>query len=96
MTSDVQVNMSGNADKLTQVRTAMLGHWNGWNRESLLSVGLSRFFLAMLITYLLMAALFESYLYPLVILFSVPPATVGGFIGLRLVGTSTRRSNWTR
>ena len=53
--------------------------------KSLKSVGLSRFFLALLITYLLMAALFESYLYPFVILFSVPLATVGGFAGLRLV-----------
>ncbi len=85
MTSDVQVNLSGNADKLTQVRSALLGQWDGWNWPSLLSVGLSRFFLALLITYLLMAALFESFLYPLVILFSVPLATVGGFVGLRLV-----------
>ena len=85
MASDVQVNMSGNADKLTQVRTALLGRWTGWNFPSLKSVGLSRFFLALLITYLLMAALFESFLYPFVILFSVPLATVGGFVGLRLV-----------
>jgi len=84
MTSDVQVNMSGNADKLTQVRTALLGRWTGWNLESFKSVGFSRFFLALLITYLLMAALFESFLYPFVILFSVPLATLGGFIGLRL------------
>ena len=31
MTSDVQVAMSGNADKLTQVRESLLGHWDGWN-----------------------------------------------------------------
>ncbi len=85
MTSDVRVNLSGNADKLTQTRTALLGHWDGWNIDSLSSVGLSRFFLALVITYLLMAALFESFLYPFVILLSVPMATVGGFIGLRLV-----------
>jgi len=85
MASDVQVNLSGNADKLTQVRASLLGDWDGWNRRSLISVGLSRFFLALLITYLLMAALFESFLYPFVILFSVPLATVGGFVGLRLV-----------
>lgn len=85
MASDVQVTMSGNADKLTQVRTALLGHWSGWNYDSLISVGFSRFFLALLISYLLMAALFESFLYPFVIMFSVPPATLGGFIGLRLV-----------
>ena len=85
MASDVQVNMSGNADKLTQVRTSLLGHWTGWNFESISSVGLSRLFLALVITYLLMAALFESFLYPFVIMFSVPLATVGGFAGLRLV-----------
>jgi HAE1 family hydrophobic/amphiphilic exporter-1 len=85
MASEVRVEMSGNADKLTQVRTALLGHWDGWNLPSLKSVGLSRLFLALVITYLLMAALFESFLYPFVILFSVPLATVGGFIGLRLV-----------
>jgi HAE1 family hydrophobic/amphiphilic exporter-1 len=85
MSASVQVIMSGNADKLTQVRSSLLGNWSGWNWESITSVGLSRFFLALLITYLLMAALFESFLYPLVILFSVPLATVGGFLGLRLV-----------
>ncbi len=85
MAADVRVNLSGNADKLSQVRTAMLGRWEGWDRDSLLSVGLSRFFLALLITYLLMAALFESFLYPFVIMFSVPLAMVGGFAGLRLV-----------
>ncbi len=85
MPNDIMVNMAGNADKLSQTRQAMLGRWTGWNRESLLSVGLGRFFLALLITYLLMAALFESFLYPFVILFSVPMATVGGFAGLALV-----------
>jgi len=40
------------------------------------------FLLAVLITYLLMAALFESFVYPFVIMFSVPLATLGGFLGL--------------
>jgi HAE1 family hydrophobic/amphiphilic exporter-1 len=35
--------------------------------------------------YLLMVVLFQSWLYPLVILVSVPLATLGGFLGLRLV-----------
>ncbi|MGB2819674.1 MAG: efflux RND transporter permease subunit [Phycisphaerae bacterium] len=82
---DVAVSFSGNADRLSQTRAALMGRWTGWNTESLLSVGLSRFFLALLITYLLMAALFESFVYPFVILFSVPMAMVGGFIGLALV-----------
>jgi hydrophobic/amphiphilic exporter-1 (mainly G- bacteria), HAE1 family len=85
ITPDVRVELSGNTDKLTQVRTSLLGDWDGWNLDSLTSVGFSRLFLALLITYLLMAALFESFLHPFVILFSVPLASVGGFIGLRLV-----------
>lgn len=43
------------------------------------------FLLALLITYLLMAALFESFLYPFVIIFSVPLAAAGGILGLGLV-----------
>jgi HAE1 family hydrophobic/amphiphilic exporter-1 len=40
--------------------------------------------LALVITYLLLSALFESFLYPFVIMFSVPLAGMGGFIGLAL------------
>jgi HAE1 family hydrophobic/amphiphilic exporter-1 len=64
-----RATLSGSADKLTQTRRAF--QWN--------------FLLAVVITYLLMAALFESFLHPLVIMFSVPLGAVGGFIGLRLV-----------
>lgn len=44
-----------------------------------------RFVWALIVTYLLMAALFESFLYPFVIMFSVPLAIVGGFGALRVV-----------
>ncbi len=64
-----QVEMSGTADKLAQAGRAL--RWN--------------LLLALVITYLLMAALFESFLYPLVIMFSVPLAALGGFLGLRLL-----------
>ncbi len=39
----------------------------------------------MAITFLLIAALYESFVYPLVIMISVPMAAVGGFAGLRLL-----------
>jgi HAE1 family hydrophobic/amphiphilic exporter-1 len=45
----------------------------------------SRAVLALLITYLLMAALFESFAYPFVIMLSVPLAAVGGFAAVRIV-----------
>ncbi|MGL6193988.1 MAG: efflux RND transporter permease subunit, partial [Thermoguttaceae bacterium] len=85
LSSDIRIRLAGNADKLSQTRAAMMGKWTGFNWESIESVGLSRFFLSLLITYLLMSALFESFLYPLVIMFSVPFAMVGGFAGLALV-----------
>jgi len=81
----IEVNYAGSASKLESVKNAMLGHWTGFNGPSLLSLGTSRLFIALLVTYLLMAALFESFLYPFVILFSVPLAAVGGFIGLALI-----------
>lgn len=65
-----KVNLSGTADKLAQTWDAL--RWN--------------FLLAILITYLLMAALFESWIYPLVIILSVPMGAVGGIVGLKLLG----------
>jgi HAE1 family hydrophobic/amphiphilic exporter-1 len=85
MGPDIRVNLAGNADKLRQTRIALLGKWTGFNTESLLSLLTSRMFLALLVTYLLMAALFENFLYPLVIMFTVPLATVGAFLGLAWV-----------
>jgi HAE1 family hydrophobic/amphiphilic exporter-1 len=41
--------------------------------------------LAIVITYLLLAALFQSFLYPIVIILSVPLAWTGGFLGLTLM-----------
>jgi HAE1 family hydrophobic/amphiphilic exporter-1 len=58
--------LTGSADDLTKTREAL--QWN--------------FILAALIAFLLMASLFESFLYPLVIMFSVPLASFGGFLGL--------------
>lgn len=63
------INLSGTADDLTRTRRALQGN----------------FLLAILITFLLMASLFESFLYPFVIMFSVPLAAAGGFLGLFLM-----------
>ena len=62
------VRLSGAADKLSVTRDAL--QWN--------------FLLAVVITYLLMAALFGNFIYPLIILFTVPLAGAGGFLGLKL------------
>lgn len=64
-----RIELSGTADDLTRTRQAL--QWN--------------FILAVVITYLLMAALFENFFYPLIIMFSVPLAAAGGFIGLFLL-----------
>jgi len=69
MLKDVNINLSGEADKLTQTRKAL--QWN--------------FILAAVIIYLLMSGLFGNFIYPFVILFTLPLAAAGGFIGLRLV-----------
>lgn len=69
LTTGTKLLMSGTADKLTQTWEAML-------------VDL---ILALVIVYLVMAVLFESFFYPLIIIFSVPLATAGGVIGLFLL-----------
>ncbi|APZ90661.1 efflux RND transporter permease subunit [Fuerstiella marisgermanici] len=51
--------------------------------------------LALLITYLLMAALFESWLYPLVVIFSVPLGAVGGVLGLNALNWWLSRETGT-
>jgi len=64
-----RIDLSGTADDLTRTRRAL--QWN--------------LILALVISYLLMSALFENFFYPLIIMFSVPLAAAGGFIGLLLV-----------
>jgi len=64
----IDVKLSGAADKLTVTREAL--QWN--------------FILAVVIIYLLMSSLFGNFFYPLIILFTVPLAAAGGFIGLKL------------
>lgn len=52
----------------------------------------ARFVWALVVTYLLMCALFESFTLPFVIMFSVPLAIVGGFAGLRIVHDVSMRN----
>jgi len=68
---DIDTIMTGSSDKLTQFFSNFV-----W-----------LFVLAAVITYLLLAALFESFLHPFVIIMSVPFALVGGFLGLRILHT---------
>lgn len=65
--TNYRVNLAGTADKLR-------GTWKALRFNILL---------ALLITYLLMVALFESWLYPLVIILTVPLGAAGGIVGLQ-------------
>jgi len=63
------IRMAGAADDLTRF-------WRAFR---------PMFLLAVVLTYLLLAALYQSFLYPIVILFTVPLALFGGVVGLRVV-----------
>ncbi len=69
----VSIRLSGTADKLSEAVEIM--------RLDLI--------LALIIVFLVMAVLFESFLYPMVIVFSVPLATAGGLIGLNILNLYT-------
>ncbi|WP_198266691.1 efflux RND transporter permease subunit, partial [sulfur-oxidizing endosymbiont of Gigantopelta aegis] len=62
----VSISLSGTTDKLTETVDSMY----------------LNIILAIVITYLLMSALFANFVYPLIILFTLPLAAAGGFIGL--------------
>ncbi|MDR2401070.1 MAG: efflux RND transporter permease subunit [Deferribacteraceae bacterium] len=67
----IDIIYSGAASKLVQAKEVLQ----------------ENFIMAVLITYLLMAALFSNFLYPFIIMFSVPLAVAGGFAGLKIVDT---------
>jgi len=69
--NDVNTSLSGTSDKLTETVASM--------KINLL--------LAIIITYLLIAALFGNFIYPFIIMFTLPLAAAGGFIGLSLTNT---------
>ncbi|QOG11746.1 efflux RND transporter permease subunit [Arcobacter sp. FWKO B] len=66
--NEIEIGISGTADKLVSTVAEM--KWS--------------FIFAIVISYLLMSALFSNFIYPFIILFTVPLATAGGFIGLKL------------
>ena len=69
----IRLSMSGTADELSKTWDAMV-----FNLA-----------IAVLIVYLVMAILFESFLFPLIIMFSVPLATAGGVAGLAILNLFT-------
>ncbi|MFG0285708.1 MAG: efflux RND transporter permease subunit [Phycisphaerales bacterium JB039] len=56
----------------------------------------ARFVWALIVVFRLMSALFESFIYPFVIMFTVPLAVVGGFIGLRIIHDITAADPYLR
>ncbi|MCH7550766.1 MAG: efflux RND transporter permease subunit [Proteobacteria bacterium] len=69
----VRLLLTGTADKLSQTWDAMV----------------INLLIAIVIVYLVMAVLFESFIYPFIIMLSVPLATGGGVLGLALVNLFT-------
>jgi HAE1 family hydrophobic/amphiphilic exporter-1 len=69
----VRLTMSGTADELNKTWDAML----------------LNLMIAVAVVYLVMAILFESFIFPLVIMFSVPLATAGGVAGLSILNIYT-------
>ena len=69
----IQLNISGTADKLVETRNAMA----------------INMMISIIIVFLVMAVLFESFIYPLIIMLSVPVAAAGGAGGLALLNLIT-------
>jgi HAE1 family hydrophobic/amphiphilic exporter-1 len=73
MPPGIKMRITGTADKLIETRDAL-----GINM-----------LLALAIVYLVMAVLFESFIYPLIIMLAVPVAAVGGIGGLAVLNQVT-------
>tara|TARA_B100000029_G_C17492617_1_gene929673 strand:- start:587 stop:1420 length:834 start_codon:yes stop_codon:yes gene_type:complete len=71
--SDVKISISGTANELTTTWKAMS----------------TNLLVAIIMVYLLMTILFESFKYPFIIMLSVPPAAAGGVLGLFLLNLKT-------
>jgi len=79
ISNDVTTEIEGSAGKLSEIRKALLGD------SSLGSFMASSMFTSFIAIYLLMCILFQSWFKPFVIMFTVPLATFGGFLGLYIV-----------
>lgn len=73
----VKIRLSGAADELAKT-------WNHLKYDMLIAV---------VVVFLVMAVILESFLYPFVIMFSVPLATAGGVIGLWFLNAVVLPSN---
>jgi HAE1 family hydrophobic/amphiphilic exporter-1 len=73
---DVATTFTGSASKLDAVQRALLGD------GTLVGTLGSSLVLALLVVYLMMCVLYQSFALPLVIMFTVPLATLGGFAAL--------------
>ncbi|MEM7195702.1 MAG: efflux RND transporter permease subunit [Pseudomonadota bacterium] len=71
----IKLNISGTADKLVETRDAMA----------------LNLILSLVIVFLVMAVLFESFVYPFIILLSVPVAAAGGFAGLAILNLDSQQ-----
>ena len=73
MPSDIEIIMSGASDSLTKT-------WAGLKFNLIVAI---------VIVYLVMAILFESFIFPAIIMLSVPLATAGGIGGLALLNLNS-------
>jgi HAE1 family hydrophobic/amphiphilic exporter-1 len=62
--------------------------WKGQSREEIESSGglIFIFLLSVIFVYFLLSALYESYLLPLAVMFSIPTGLLGVFLGIKLAG----------
>ncbi|MGI1677287.1 MAG: efflux RND transporter permease subunit [Cellvibrionaceae bacterium] len=72
--ADISMTISGAADQLQSTRTALT----------------SNYFIAMIIIYLLMVAIFTHWGYPLLIMLTIPLGIAGGIAGLWLMNLTTQ------
>ncbi len=75
----IEIQKAGSAGKLNDIREALMGD------GTIVGTLSSSLFLAFFVVYLVMVVLFQSWTYPIVIMVSVPLATLGGFLGLAIV-----------